>query len=74
MLEDLRPPEMKGKPAKGRNDYAHNRHFDSGFDFCKEKMLNQIDALLTRAMDDDSVSKSEFAGMMKVQQLVRRVK
>jgi len=74
MLEDLRPPEMRGKPAKGRLDYAHNRHFDSGFDFCKEKLLSQIDDLLTKAMNDESVSKDELSGMAKVQQLVRKVK
>ena len=74
MLEDLRPPEMKGKPAKVRMDYPHNQHFERGFNFCKDKVLDQIDALITKAMDDDSVSKDEFAGMMKVQQLVRKVK
>jgi len=74
MLEDLKPPEKKKTGGTHRLDYAHNRHFESGFSFCKEKVLNQIDDLLLEAMDDDSVSKDEFAGMMKVQQLVRKVK
>jgi len=74
MLEDLRPPEMKGKPAKGRLDYAHNRHFDSGFDFCKEKMMNKADEILIEAMDDDSVGKDEFTAMLKLVQELRKVK
>lgn len=71
MLEGLEPPNKKGFDP---NDYSHKRHFKSGYEFSREKMLDAAHGLIVEAMEDDSVSKDEFVAMLKVVQVIEKVK